>query len=105
MTHSRGFSVEVSALRRVASDTEDGLPGVSAKVGNASKSMRDLYVQPQAAFGGDSAGVALGQKRNALLAALITGGIAVSDSVGQAAERLDVVADAYERIEREVTGK
>lgn len=105
MTHNGGFSVEVAELRRVASDTENGLPGVSNEIGGSAKAMRDLYVQPQSAFGGDSAGVALGQKRNALLAALITGGIAVSDSVGQAAERLDVVADAYERIEREITGK
>jgi hypothetical protein len=105
MTHGGGFSVEVAALRRVASHEEKGLPGLSNAIGNSAKSMRDLYVQPQRAFGGDSAGVSLGQKRNQLLAALITGGIAVSDSLELAAERLDVVADAYERIEREVTGK
>ncbi|WP_410651459.1 hypothetical protein [Amycolatopsis sp. cmx-4-54] len=110
MAQSGGFSVEVRALRRIASGNGDGsrsasLPDASGEIGSASKELRDLYVQPQGAFGGNAAGVELGKKRNHLLATLISGGLAVSESLDEAARRLDVIADAYERIEREITGK
>ncbi|RZQ65735.1 hypothetical protein [Amycolatopsis suaedae] len=106
MTPPGGYSVQVAALRRVASNTEGvGLPAAAGTLRTASESMRDLYVQPAGAFGADGSGIDLGQKRNRLIAAIISGGLAITESIEQTAERLDVIADAYERIERQVTGE
>ncbi|HKS45796.1 MAG TPA: hypothetical protein VJT49_11925 [Amycolatopsis sp.] len=110
---SGGYSADIDALREIA---RKDLPGVCDELQGEALVMFSLERTTDtisgtvdgssAAFGGViPEAVALGQKYNGLLDALAHVGIALSESVGTAAQRLSTIADNYQRIDDHVASR
>jgi hypothetical protein len=109
---SSGYSADIESLRTIAGTR---LPDVCDELRGEAAVMFTLEMTTDTIGGavdGSSAAFGtlleestkLGQTYNAILDALAHVGVALSDSVGTAAQRLGAIADNYQRIDDHVAG-